>query len=217
MNFTLCKDGKICWLFENWKTLQLRNAFSHQWNWIWCSFVLWANPYDSHYVPELCFSITARREQLCVCVCVVHSCLSTACPHGLCLFPAERNGQSVTAGFGWDDSFWKKDGRQEESLHLREGRWKVTRHPVLAALKEGRTFARAVTFFFGATLRLLAGNRSLSEESAKILLERGLVPVEGGACLSVSSLLRFCLMCWRCNRFFLSQGLCSPETFGLIW
>lgn len=90
-------------------------------------------------------------------------------------FLKEKDVPTDEAGDGWDAPVWQTDCRGEEkSLHLRRRSREVWHLHVVFNRRPN------IHKSFPVSFRLSAANPSLSEQSVRILLERGLVQVEGG-------------------------------------
>jgi len=135
-------------------------------------------------------------------------------------------------GHGSDVPVWKTDGGEEKSLHLWEGSREVMQLSYPRWFQQ--TIKHPLSWFFNKAFyfscRMFAANPSLSERSVHVLLERGLVQVEGGAPSHSSSFGLFCLLwplileqTWLTLNMFLTQCIYLlkvwrlPETFVLIW
>lgn len=95
---------------------------------------------------------------------------------------SDRNTHNNDKGHWGVAAIWKKDW-DEKNLHLWEGSWEVSQ--VSRAVTHCSVILHQhLSFLF----RLLAANPNLSNESAHILLERGLAQVEDGT--STSPMLR---------------------------
>lgn len=130
-------------------------------------------------------------------------------PYRFCSL-TDRNIQCDEARHGRDGSIWKKAWAKEKSLQLWKSSGEVPYSLNLLVLPLLEKKSLKTPFI---TSRLLAANPTLSEQSAHILLERGLVQVEGGSSLSPlllsqrNNLTLLCLLCWQLN-VFLSCRIC---------